>query len=81
MTARFARVALPLPLAAPYTYRIPETLGDRVHPGARVVVPVRARELIGVALEVDTPPPEAEASPRGQDHLPAGDTCPGEGIV
>jgi primosomal protein N' (replication factor Y) len=61
MTARFARVALPLPLAAPYTYRIPETLGDRVHPGARVVVPVRARELIGVALEVDTPPPEAEA--------------------
>jgi primosomal protein N' (replication factor Y) len=61
MTARFARVALPLPLAAPYTYRIPETLGDRVVPGARVVVPVRARELIGIALEVDTPAPEAEA--------------------
>ena len=61
MTARFARVALPLPLAAPYTYRIPETLGDRILPGARVVVPVRAREIIGIALEIDTPAPEAEA--------------------
>jgi primosomal protein N' (replication factor Y) len=61
MTARFARVALPLPLAAPYTYRIPEALGDRVLPGARVVVPVRARELIGIVLEIDTPAPEAEA--------------------
>ena len=61
MTARFARVALPLPLAAPYTYRIPEALGDRVLPGARVVVPVRARELLGIVLEIDTPAPEAEA--------------------
>ena len=39
MTERFATVALPLPLASSYTYRIPETLGDRVVPGARVVVP------------------------------------------
>jgi len=39
MTERFATVALPLPLASSYTYRIPETLGDRVAPGARVVVP------------------------------------------
>ena len=61
MTARFARVALPLPLAAPYTYRIPEALGDRVLPGARVVVPVRGRELIGIVVEIDAPAPEAEA--------------------
>ena len=33
MTERFAQVALPLPLASSYTYRIPETLGDRVGPG------------------------------------------------
>ena len=32
MTERFAQVALPLPLASSYTYRIPETLGDRVVP-------------------------------------------------
>ncbi len=61
MSDRFALVALPLPLATPYTYRIPETLGDRVVPGARVVVPVRRRELIGLTVAVDAPPPEASA--------------------
>src|SRR6185437_1131755 len=61
MTARFALVALPLPLATPYTYRIPETLGDRVAPGARVVVPVRRRELIGLVVEVEADPPTTAA--------------------
>lgn len=61
MSDRFALVALPLPLATPYTYRIPETLGDRVLPGARVVVPVRRRELIGLVVAVDTAPPAATA--------------------
>jgi primosomal protein N' (replication factor Y) len=61
MTDRFALVALPLPVATPYTYRIPETLGDRVVPGARLVVPVRRREVIGVAVAVDADPPATEA--------------------
>ncbi|HET9464036.1 MAG TPA: primosomal protein N', partial [Gemmatimonadales bacterium] len=61
MSDRFALVALPLPLATPYTYRIPETLGDRVVPGARVVVSVRRRELIGVAVEIDVDAPTATA--------------------
>lgn len=61
MTERFAQVALPLPLASPYTYRIPETLGDRVVPGARVVVPVRRRELIGIVLDADVAAPAAAA--------------------
>jgi primosomal protein N' (replication factor Y) len=61
MTERFAQVALPLPLASPYTYRIPETLGDRVEPGARVVVPIRRREMVGIAVAVDVSAPEAEA--------------------
>ena len=61
MTDRFALVALPLPLATPYTYRIPETLGDRIIPGARVVVPVRRRELIGIVTGVDAPAPVAAA--------------------
>jgi primosomal protein N' (replication factor Y) len=59
MTDRFALVALPLPLTTPYTYHIPETLGDRVVPGARVVVPVRRRELIGLVVSVDAEPPAA----------------------
>ena len=61
MTERYALVALPLPLATPYTYRIPDTLGDRVVPGTRVVVPVRRRELIGIAVAVDVTAPLATA--------------------
>jgi len=63
MTDRFAQVALPLPLASSYTYRIPETLGDRVIPGARVVVPVRRRELIGIVVDSEAAAPAA-AVPR-----------------
>jgi primosomal protein N' (replication factor Y) len=61
MTERFATVALPLPLASSYTYRIPETLGDRVAPGARVVVPVRRRELIGIVVDAEASAPQATA--------------------
>ena len=61
MTERYAQVALPLPLATPYTYQIPETLADRVAAGARVVVPVRGRELIGIVTAVDAPPPDMTA--------------------
>ena len=68
MTGRLVRVALPLPLAEPYTYAVPETLGDRVVPGSRVVVPVRSRELVGivVAAEAELPgvaPREVLAAP------------------
>lgn len=61
MTARLVQVALPLPLAEPYTYAVPETLGDRVVPGARVVVPVRRRELIGVVIGDSDAPPRVAA--------------------
>jgi primosomal protein N' (replication factor Y) len=61
MTDRFAQVALPLPLATPYTYQIPETLADRVAAGARVVVPVRGRELIGIVTSLDAPAPSVAA--------------------
>jgi primosomal protein N' (replication factor Y) len=52
MTPRSAQVALPLPLFDPYTYSVPEILADRVVPGARVVVPVRSRELVGIVVEM-----------------------------
>ncbi len=61
MTERFAHVALPLPLFEPYTYQVPETLADRVTPGARVVVPVRARQLVGLVVAVDAEPPAMAA--------------------
>ena len=79
MTDRFAAVALPLPLASSYTYRIPETLADRVAPGARVAVPVRRREMVGIVLETDAQAPEAAA----RDILAAPDDLPAvpEGLL
>ncbi|HET9064663.1 MAG TPA: primosomal protein N' [Gemmatimonadales bacterium] len=56
--ARFARVALPLPVAEPYRYAVPATFADRVRPGMRVVVPVRHQEMVGIVTGLDdTPPP------------------------
>ncbi len=76
MTAsnRYAQVALPLPLFEPYTYRVPEALGDRVRVGTRVVVPVRRRELVGIVVAIDTeaPPPAIVA----RDMLAALDPSP-----
>ena len=60
-SGRFAHVALPLPIPAPYTYAIPDVLADRIEPGSRVVVPVRRRELVGIVVSVDDRPPEATA--------------------
>ncbi len=72
MTAGFGLVALPLPLAQPYTYRIPDSLADRVAPGARVVVPVRQREMIGIVTGLTDEPPKQ--TPR--DILAAPDPVP-----
>src|SRR5262245_5220597 len=66
----FARVALPLPVPTPYTYRIPEALADRVALGARVVVPVRRQEMVGIVTETDVAAPEGDA----RDILAAPDT-------
>jgi len=49
-------VALPIPVGRHYRYEVPPALADRVMPGARVLVPVRSREMIGVVTEVS---PEA----------------------
>ncbi|MEO8199890.1 MAG: primosomal protein N' [Gemmatimonadota bacterium] len=57
----FGLIALPLPLPEPYTYRIPVSLADRVVPGARVVVPVRNREMVGIVVAIDSPSPAMEA--------------------
>jgi len=50
------RVALPLPAPQPYWYDLPLALADRVRPGARVVVPVRGREMVGVVTSLGEPP-------------------------
>jgi primosomal protein N' (replication factor Y) len=59
--ARHAAVVLPVPVPRAYTYRIPDSLADRVVPGARVVVPLRRRQVVGMAIAVDVPAPTVEA--------------------
>lgn len=73
----YAQVAVPLPVPTPYTYAIPDTLVDRVVPGARVVVPLRQREVVGIVAAVDETPPERAvkeilAAPDAEPALPTG---------
>jgi primosomal protein N' (replication factor Y) (superfamily II helicase) len=49
---RFAAVVLPVPLNRPYIYEVPDASAERVVPGARVVVPLRRRSVIGIVTAV-----------------------------
>src|SRR5439155_1282232 len=60
---RYAEVVLPLPVAHPYTYGIPDGLAARAVPGARVVVPLRRRRVVALVTAVDVPPPSVAARP------------------
>ena len=44
----YAAVVLPVPVSRSYIYEVPETLTARVVPGARVVVPLRRRSVVGI---------------------------------
>jgi primosomal protein N' (replication factor Y) len=60
MTApRYAAVVLPVPVNRSYIYAVPDNLADRVVPGARVVVPLQRRSVVGIVTELDVrqPPP------------------------
>ncbi|HEY3221079.1 MAG TPA: primosomal protein N' [Gemmatimonadales bacterium] len=48
----YAAVVLPVPVSRSYLYEIPEPLAARVTPGARVVVPLRRRRVVGIVTEV-----------------------------
>lgn len=69
---QLVRVALPLPVADPYRYRVPVALADRALPGARVVVPVRRTEMIGIVIDVVSEP----APPGVRELLAAPDAAP-----
>lgn len=59
----FIDVALPLALPTPLTYSVPDEFLARAVPGARVVVPVQQKEMIGIVTAVDRPAPAARARP------------------
>jgi len=58
MNARFASVALPLPLFSEFSYRIPPSLENKIETGSLVEVEFKNRYLLGwvVALENESPP-------------------------
>src|SRR5262245_52107738 len=62
----YADVALPLALGTPLTYAVPDDLTARVVPGARVLVPVRQRQVAGTVTAVGRPAPAARARPIAQ---------------
>ena len=57
----YCDVSLPVPLDTAFTYRLPETLRRRVHPGCRVLVPFGNRKLTGVVLATHSHPPGVPA--------------------
>lgn len=56
--ARFADVALPLPVRRAFTYALPAELAARVVPGSRVAVPFSGRKLPGIVTRVHDSAPE-----------------------
>src|SRR5438445_319359 len=60
---RIAEVLLPVPVSRPYRYFVPDALAPRAVVGARVVVPVRRRRVIGVVLGVDDGTPDRALKP------------------
>ncbi|MBK8149015.1 MAG: primosomal protein N' [Acidobacteria bacterium] len=50
----FVEVALPIPLRQTFTYRLPESLAERVRLGARLIVPFKTRQLTGYAVALHT---------------------------
>src|SRR2546423_5817796 len=48
----YAAVVLPVPVNRSYIYEVPESLAARVVPGARVVVPLRRRSVVGIVTDV-----------------------------
>ena len=50
-----AAVVLPVPVSRAYIYEVPPELADRVIPGARVVVPLRRRNVVGIVTDVGGP--------------------------
>ncbi|MBA3499374.1 MAG: primosomal protein N', partial [Deltaproteobacteria bacterium] len=58
MTERYAEVAVTLPVAGRFHYRVPPELEARAQVGARVLVRFGPRQVTGVIVRADSPLPE-----------------------
>jgi len=57
VTPLLAAIAIPVAVLRSYVYSVPAGLRERVVPGARVVVPLGGRKLIGLVTAVDVAAP------------------------
>jgi primosomal protein N' (replication factor Y) len=57
---RFVDVAIELPLANTFCYRLPPSLCDQIRPGSLVWVPFRTRHVTGIVLHIHNHPPETQ---------------------
>lgn len=60
---RYAEVVLPVPVPRTYTYEIPAELEHRVEAGARVIVPVQRRQVVGVVASIGVETPGVAVKP------------------
>ena len=58
--ARYASVAVPVPVRRLFTYRVPERMKPEIEAGARVRVPFGNRKVRGTVVEWPIEPPEGE---------------------
>src|SRR5574340_1518024 len=58
MSDTYCNVALPVPLRTSFTYAVPAALRGQVQAGARVLVPFRKKNLVGVVLEMTGTAPD-----------------------
>ena len=67
--ARYASVAVPVPLRRLLTYKVRAALGAGLEAGCRVRVPLGGRKVVGTVVEWPVPPPEAEMEMREVEAL------------
>ncbi len=69
MTERRVEVALPVPVYQNFTYAVPDDLSARVQAGARVVVPFRNRDIVGI-VQGESAGKELRRKPRSIKAVP-----------
>lgn len=60
MDGVYANIALPIPLAQVFTYRIPETMLETIQRGSVVIVPFGKKILTGIVVSVSSTAPHVE---------------------
>jgi len=61
--AKFAEIAVPVPVFQLYTYEIPESFQSKIVPGSRVLVPLGKRKMTGYVITTKDECPRSDLKP------------------